>query len=102
MKSYFNCYIEGSGDQWEAICVDLDISVTARSLAETKALLDSAVASYVHDALQEAEPARSQLLSRRSPLSVRLAWRARMALFALVPPRNKPRFEGSFALPCPV
>ena len=93
VKPYFTCYIEGANDDWQAHCADFDISVNGRSLDETKLRLETAVRSYVGDALSEPEPARSRLLNRRSPLWTRITWRLRVAISALGP-RAKPEFEG--------
>jgi len=68
------CVARGSGDRWEALCLDLDLAVQGRSFDEVRGLLDEAVNTYVEDASAEAEPARSRLLARRVPLHVRLAW----------------------------
>lgn len=97
----FECYIRGSGDSWEAICVDFDISVTGTSLLETKSRLEEAVAEYVAHAFSKEDKVRDRLLKRRSPLHVRLGLRLQVAYFALLASRNNPEFEGRFALPCP-
>ncbi len=71
---YLYCVAREHGGEWEALCLDLDIAVQGRSLDEVQASLNRAIATYHEDARKEAEPARSALLSRTSPLSARLAW----------------------------
>jgi hypothetical protein len=68
------CYYEGLGDEWEAISVDFDIAVCGRSLDEVKALLKSAIRTYIEDANNEEEGARKRLLSRRMPKTVQFVW----------------------------
>ena len=75
MEKVFICVARGRAkDDWEASCLDLDIAVQGRSLDEVRAKLDTAVTTYVADALNEQEPDRSALLNRRAPLGVRLKW----------------------------
>lgn len=101
MKSYFTCYIEGKRGEWEAHCEDFDLSVTGRTLQETKDRLEAVVRTYLEDAMNEAEPARSRLLERRSPWATRMAWRFKVAATALGA-KTSADFEGRFALPCRV
>ena len=69
------CYAMAREGRWQAVCLDFDLMVEGCSLKEVKERLNSMVISYIDDALAEAEPARSQLLNRRAPLHVRLAWK---------------------------
>lgn len=68
------CYAMGRGDRWRAICFDFDLMVEGRSLDDVKERLTRMVRSYHEDAMAEGEPARSQLLRRRTPWLVWLAW----------------------------
>jgi hypothetical protein len=68
------CVARGHQGEWEAFCLDLDLAVQGRSFDEVKDQLERVVAGYVDSALAEPEPARSQLLHRRAPFSVRLTW----------------------------
>jgi hypothetical protein len=77
------CVARGGGERWEALCLDLDLAVQGRSFDEVRGLLEEAVNSCVEDPNAEAEPARSQLLARRVPLHVRLAWAWRFFKAAL-------------------
>jgi len=77
------CVAHRHGMEWEAICLDLDIAVQGRSFEEVQNGLNEAVSSYIEDALKEPEPTRSQLLSRRAPLFVRIAWLWRFIIPAI-------------------
>lgn len=74
MKFPYTCIARGHDGHWEAACLDFDIVLQGRSFPEVERLMHEAVTSYIHDALREDEPARSQLLNRRAPLSARLYW----------------------------
>jgi hypothetical protein len=65
------CFARGRPGDWEAMCVDLDISVQGSSFEEVKALLDQAVAGFVRDAQEEDERNAARLLRRRAPFHVR-------------------------------
>jgi len=72
------CIATGHGDQWEAFCLDFDLAVQGKSYDEVRRFLDKAVHMYVERASVEPDPARSQLLNRKAPLSVRLMWAWRL------------------------
>jgi hypothetical protein len=74
MKRYLYCVAHEHEGQWEAICLDLDIAVQGRSLAEVTSSLSKAIASYVEDAQREPDGVRRALMSWAAPLSARLAW----------------------------
>jgi hypothetical protein len=71
------CVAHGHNGIWEAFCLDFDLAVQGVSLGDVRERLEHAVVDYVSAASAEAEPARSQLLSRRAPFFVRLSWAAR-------------------------
>ncbi|MBV9549794.1 MAG: hypothetical protein JO256_09000 [Alphaproteobacteria bacterium] len=68
------CVARGHAGHWQALCLDFDLAVQGISLPEVKDRLEQAITDYVAAALQEKEPARSQLLGRRAPFWVRLVW----------------------------
>lgn len=76
MVTRLRCYVRGSDDHWEGMCLDLDLAVTGRSEQEVKNLLEHAVMSYIQDASEEDPKTAAKLLSRRAPLSVRLGIQA--------------------------
>ncbi len=72
MRRLLHCYAEGRDDEWEAICLDLDVAVQGSSFAEVYDSLNQAISLYlasVHDLPAEE---RRHLLHRPVPLRVRL------------------------------
>ena len=67
------CYARRHGNQWHAICTDLDIAADGASLEEARASLAVCVGLYIESA--EALPAddRRRWLTRTAPWHVR--WR---------------------------
>lgn len=104
MKHDLLCIVHGHASEWEAICLDLDIAVTATSIAEAKRSLRAAVHDYIMAANEESEPHRTALLSRRAPLSVRLGWGLRIACAALsgviLGAKSNDEETGQFVVPC--
>lgn len=95
------CYAYGAGNDWEAICADLDIAVQGRSYDEVRALLDVAVRSYVETACQEDEANSRRLLSRHAPFWVRARLRLGLLLYRLANgDRVERRFTAGVELPC--
>ena len=83
MARTLHCYAVGHGEEWEAICLDLDISVQGRSFKEVFDSLEQAVALYLDTVAELPESERARLLNRSVPLPIRLqfAWHAlRLAL----------------------
>ena len=82
------CYAFGSGDSWEAICVDFDIAVAGSSLAEVESSLTVGIELYLEEVAEASAEDRRYLLSRRSPWRVRTMLRLRVwtdGLFAGAP-----------------
>ena len=77
MTRQLQCFAEGEGDKWHAICLDYDLAVQGRSFQEVGAALDSAIADYLKAAAQEDDAVRRRLLYRSAPLPIRVlyAWR---------------------------
>jgi hypothetical protein len=97
----------GHEDHWEAICFDFDIAVQGHTFNEVQGLMFEAVESYVEDAKKEDEPTRTQLLSRRAPLLVRLSWLGGLVWAALCGRVERGERDGNasfatvpFAVPC--
>src|SRR5574337_1294252 len=76
------CFAQGRPGQWEAFCVDFDISVQGESFHEVQDSLEQAVRLYVESAKEEGDADRVRLLSRRAPRLVVLGWMARVLLSA--------------------
>jgi hypothetical protein len=96
------CVARGHQGEWEAFCLDLDLAVQGRSFDEVKDQLERVVAGYVDSALAEPEPARSQLLHRRAPFSVRLRWGLRFLIAALFSGRATADATMGFPVSCRV
>lgn len=43
----FRCYAYGSGENWEAFCVDLDIAIFGASVNEVEETLDRCIRMYL-------------------------------------------------------
>ncbi|MDO1560394.1 hypothetical protein Q0812_13245 [Brevundimonas sp. 2R-24] len=102
MQRMLWCFAHGSNRTgWEAVCVDLDIAVEARTFEAAKAALESAICSYVEDALQEAPADRARLLRRRAPWFVRLGCWAKLAWHAVTNRRRDDDQRAGFDVLCP-
>jgi hypothetical protein len=78
MRDNLHCIATGHDDRWEAFGLDLDLAVQGSSFDEVRGFLDKAIHMYIGRAMEEPEPTRTQLLSRKAPLSVRLSWGLRL------------------------
>lgn len=96
------CYAERSDVSCTAICIDLDIAAEGASMSEAKAILEEMVESYLETVMSLPEPDRKRLLTRKSPLSVRIKWFLRLMTALLFAFRNGPDREGYISHPvCP-
>lgn len=98
------CFAHGRENDWEAMCVDLDIAVQGTSFDDVKARLTNAVMSYAQDAMREDPVTAERLLRRRAPLHVRVkCWST--LLFHVVMGRHaterQQEYRAGFDLPCP-
>jgi len=94
------CVAHGRGGRWEAYCLDLDLAVHGASPREVRARLEEAIEGYMAAAMEEPEPARSRLLSRRAPLYVRLRWALRILLDAIFGKKPDRESVVGFQVPC--
>lgn len=67
----FRCVVEGRHGDWYAVCTDLDIAVTGRTIPEVKRSLQDAVELYVQRACELPPAERDEMLSRKSPWLLR-------------------------------
>jgi hypothetical protein len=97
------CFARGYDDRFEAICIDLDISVEARTLDEARRCLEEAIRTYVQAAAQEQPAVARKLLSRRSPWHVRAGWILSFALHMMLSghSRHERTMHAGYDLPCP-
>jgi hypothetical protein len=87
------CYAHGFDDSWEAICIDLDLSVQGQSATDVMAKMSEVITSYCSAALAEDPEVAEQLLARRAPASVRLSHWIRFQWHMLT--RNRQQSRGS-------
>ena len=100
MTRKFLCSAEGHKDQWQAICLDLDIAVQGRSLADVQESLGEAIDLYVEAANAENEHQREKLLNRRTPFGVRLSIALRSFVHFLFRSSGGDLLLASFEVPC--
>ena len=71
MSLKFRCYAYGSGENWEAICIDLDIAVFGASVNEVEERLDRCIRMYLETVADLSPEERRRFLTRKSPWYVR-------------------------------
>lgn len=99
-QRHLRCYARGHGGQWEAICLDLDIAISGRSLHEVRTLLNEAVRTYFEDVSKEAPDQRRRLLNRRAPLLTRLSIQAEFAIAGVLERNRERRRNRHYAFHC--
>ena len=92
------CFAHGQGNEWEAICLDLDLAVQGRSYEEVYEGLSKAISTYVEDALKEGPEVGRQLLRRKAPWHVRAGYIASFVLSALLSRDTEQRH--GYTVPC--
>jgi len=93
------CFAHGQGDQWEAICLDLDLAVQGRSYQEVYEGLSRAVGAYVEDALKEKPDVARRLLRRKAPWHIRAGYILEFTLSTLFPNKDEEQRHG-YTMPC--
>lgn len=101
VKRDYLYYVLGSGSEWAAICVDLDLAVEAESRRDAIAKMEDVFHSYVEDAMKEEPPVRDRLLSRSSPWSLRFKLWLSYQLYLLRRSRPHKRSVSAVAIACP-
>ena len=71
-NALLKCYLWRSDDEWEALCVDLDIAAQGETYDEAFDQLKGAIETYVEYVHALPEHEHLKFLTRRSPLSLRL------------------------------
>ncbi len=71
MSLKFRCYAYGSDENWEAVCVDLDIAVFGASASEVEEALDRCIQMYLERVADLPAAERRRFLTRKSPWYVR-------------------------------
>lgn len=94
------CFAHGNPSGWEALCIDLDISVQGDTFDDVRALLSKAVGSYIDAAQDEAPDVRAKLLNRRAPWWVSAGMTMRLIAFNVFRGRTR-EAQASFPVACP-
>ena len=81
-------YVSGSGSDWQAICLDLDIAAQGQSMFEAKSILDSLVDDYLAEVRTLPDVDQKRLLKRKAPLGLRLSYHFGYALASLFAERS--------------
>lgn len=93
------CYAKGRAGDWEAICLDLDISVQGESFDEVYGSLNESIEVFVETVMELPESDQARLLRRRSPWSVRLTF-FRYVLRSLIGRSNNDNDQAQFTVAC--
>lgn len=65
----FRCFAELQGDQWVALCIDLELAAQADSYGEVRRKLQHMIQTYVYDAVVGVDREhREILMARKAPL----------------------------------
>lgn len=96
----FHCYAEGQPGQWEAVCLDLDISVQGDSFEAVDKSLREGIALYLEEVSEYPEREQRRLLNRKAPLSLRLRYLWYM-LKSNGNDDNTPKERHEFTVPSP-
>ena len=83
MKNAATCYAWGRSVNWEAICVDYDLTAQGESLEEVRRELDDAIETFLSRVRELPESEQARLLNRKAPLALRtrlafLYWLSRL------------------------
>ena len=100
MKDTATCYAWGRSGNWEAICVDYDLTAQGNSLEEVRRELDDAIETFLSRVSELPKSEQARLLSRKAPLALRgrlavLYWLSRL----LTPLRIRSSNRHSFHTP---
>ena len=71
MNLTLRCYARICGNQWHAICTDLDVAADGASLEEAKASLAACIELYLEGIEGMPADERQRILTRRAPWHVR-------------------------------
>jgi predicted RNase H-like HicB family nuclease len=92
------CYAEGRNGDWEAVCLDLDITVQGGSFEEVFESLQKAISLYLESVTDLPLQEQRGLLHRSAPFSVRFKFLAH-ALCGLFADSNDDRQRHQFTMP---
>ena len=98
MNLTLRCYARKCGQQWHAICTDLDVAADGASFQEAKASLAMCIELYLEGVREMPTDEQRRLLTRRAPWHVRARMAALMSWEGLR--HHDSRFRG-FVLQSP-
>ena len=100
MRKVLLCGAEGHGNEWEAICFDLDIAVQGSSFEDVFESLNTAIALYAETV--EALPAgeRARLVEQSAPLRVKLKFFVRAFSTLFRDHGNDGSYSHQYTIPC--
>jgi hypothetical protein len=93
------CFAEGRDGQWEAVCLDFDLSVQGGSFTDVYARLNDQIALYLEEVASLPMAERRRFWRRKVPFTVALVMLAKMARLAIAAPRGRAVHEYSMPLP---
>jgi predicted RNase H-like HicB family nuclease len=71
MKDTATCYAWVQSGNWEAICVDYDLTAQGDSLEEVRRELDDAIETFLSRVRELPKSEQARLLNRKAPLALR-------------------------------
>ena len=71
MKNTTTCYAWGHAGNWEAICVDYDLTAQGASLEEVRRELADAIETFLSRVRELPTTEQGRLLNRKAPLALR-------------------------------
>lgn len=100
MRRILHCYAFGSDNQWQAICLDLDLAVQGRSFEEVFQLLAETITFHLDGVSELPEADQKRLLNRRVPWFVRFKFALAAFMMGLWDRDDGP-FEHRYTIPAP-
>jgi hypothetical protein len=100
MQRVLHCYAFGRDDQWQAICLDLDLAVQGGSFEEVFRLLNDTISFHMEGIMELPQDDQRRLLSRSVPWLVRLKFAIAGFLLGLRTRSDGP-FEHRYTMPLP-
>jgi hypothetical protein len=91
MPLVLSCYVERRGDQWEAVCPNLNFAARGNSGVEAYERLGSRIQKYVKHVETLPQKDRAALYNRRAPFYVRIGRAILLAVVGIPSRRRKER-----------
>ena len=95
------CYAEGSGNAWEAICLDFDIAVQGTSDQDVMNKLGAAIQDYLEYVRSLPAGEQKRFLNRHVPGRIQIGLFLKMLLAWLCRKRDT-KGRHSYSVPCTV